>query len=276
MNNAFRTYLKSLGFKIKVENIDPKDPSFAELRTETFGGSDSSKILGVNPFPRGDRQSLLIDKLNKFHDPTIGAKPSVRMGADLEDFVLERLSNATGFELFKPDDMWWEEETGMAMNFDGMIVTGYEPVPYLPAEVKIVTESGSLYYDFRKAVNVDKNPSNLNTKIYPPETSLEFIQQNGFSLEGDNLLEKYIYHKASQYGIPPYYYTQLLDEMYFSGAPYGFLIAMSIKNWTLYGFKVKRDQYIIDNLRKETKSIYEDYKILKEQPVSNKTKINPL
>lgn len=272
----FKDYLKSLGFTIKVENIDPRDPSFATLRSESFGGSDSSKLLGVNPYDRGTLDELIIDKITKYHNPDISKKPIVRMGAELEDFILNRFVKATNWNIHKPNDMWWEEKTMLAMNFDGIVSTGSSSVPYLPAEVKLVSEWGRVHYDFRKAVNVDKKGTELNKKVFPAVVTLDYIEQHFDELQGDTTLAKYIIYVASLYGVPEYYYTQLQQEIYFTNAPYGFILAMDIKLWTLFGFRIRRDDYVISELQRIAKGAKIDYETLINSDKESKILENPL
>ena len=53
----------------------------------------------------------------------------------------------------------------------------------------------------------------------------------------DNSIET----KAALYGIPPYYYTQLQDEMMALNAPYGYLCTLWESSWTVHMYFIWRD-----------------------------------
>lgn len=268
MNDAFRTWMKSNGFVIKVEDItNVTQEEFAKLRTDTFGASDSSKLLGVNPFPRGSAEELIMDKVNNYVDNSISEKPIVRMGSDLEDFCIERFRKATGYRVLKPSDMWFRETNGLTVNFDGVIQTGSSEIPYLVAEFKLVSVWGRTYYNFRKSVNIDKG-KDINA-IKRPLLGLEDIP-------GDFTIENYIKAQAEHCGIPPYYYTQVQQEIMFAGGPYGFLIAMDVQEWTLRGFKIPRDNLTIKTLEQEADKAYAELQILKNPLPKGEKTSNPL
>ncbi len=268
MNNEFREWMFSRSFKIKVENITQvTQEEFALLRTDTFGASDSSKLLGVNPFPRGLAEELIMDKVNNYVDDSISKKPTVRMGADLEDFCIDRFRNATGYKVLKPDDMWFLEENGLTVNFDGVIHTGHSTYPWLVAEFKVISVFGRTYYNFRKSVNID-NGKDVNMQKRDLLTLDEII--------GDFDIVTYINAQAENCGIPAYYYTQVQQEIMFAGGPYGFLIALDVQQWTLRGFKIPRDDITINTLRRVAKNAKIDLEILKNPISKGETTINPL
>ena len=61
-------------------------------------------------------------------------------------------------------------------------------------------------------------------------------------------MNKSIEEKAAMYGIPPYYYTQLQQQIWGLNAPYGYLTVLFEQNWELHSFMVWRDQKTINQL----------------------------
>ena len=62
-------------------------------------------------------------------------------------------------------------------------------------------------------------------------------------VEGDSL-EAHIKRKATRIGIPPYYYTQVQQEMMGIDAPYGYLAALFDETWTFKLYLVKKDTFV--------------------------------
>ena len=54
--------------------------------------------------------------------------------------------------------------------------------------------------------------------------------------------------KAALYGIPPYYYTQLQQQIFGLNAPYGFLTVLFERDWLIRSWFVWRDQKVINQL----------------------------
>ena len=121
----------------------------------------------------------------------------------------------------------------MKINFDG--VTG-TPEQYIPAEIKVVTYRGEKHYDRTKAFFNEK----YGFGMLP-----EDVSQNNWSVET----------KAAHYGIPPYYYTQLQQQILGLNAPFGYLSVLFDKTWDLYSFYVWRDEKVLNAL------IVEGYKV---------------
>ena len=117
-------------------------------------------------------------------------------------------------------------------NFDGVLDKLYNEdgtYQYIPDEIKVVTIYGMKHYQFDKAFFREHR----GFGIIPPHYENENI-----SIEG----------KAGMYGIPPYYYTQLQQQIFGLNAPYGFLTVLNEKNWEINSFFVWRDQKVINQL----------------------------
>lgn len=59
------------------------------------------------------------------------------------------------------------------------------------------------------------------------------------------------------YGIPPYYYTQLQQQIFGLNAPYGFLTVMFERDWGIRSWLVWRDQKMINQLIVEDTKTWE-------------------
>lgn len=241
IDHALTKQVERQGLEVIVENItDVSEEEFAELRHQGFGASDSSKILGVNPFPNGDAETLLMHKLKKFHDEEIGKKPSVRMGKELEPFVIDKLTEVWKRTVYKPNHMYGCPKTGLNVNFDGIVLEDGE---FVPAEVKLISFYGVRYYDFTNSWNTLEEPNPTFTIIQPAsiiETSIE----------------DYIKEISKDIGIPAYYYTQLQQQIMALGSSKGYLAAMNVKTWTLHIWEVVRDDLVINELKNRAKPLF--------------------
>ena len=229
--NDLRQRILDIGkLKIAIENIQSMThDDYALARKNYFGASDSSILCGVNLYKTLDE--LLKEKNNKFiteEEREVGEKPIVKKGYDLESIILdkaeqelERLGHL-GF-LFKPRDMFkFKNVDGLSVNYDGVFVEGDKPL--IPVEAKLVSKWGEKYYN--KQIT-HKQAKALDMKI-----------------EGTNL-EQHIKRKALKLGIPPYYYTQVQQEINGLDAPYGYLAAMFDDSWTFKLYYIPRDTYVI-------------------------------
>lgn len=59
---------------------------------------------------------------------------------------------------------------------------------------------------------------------------------------------KKYYNKVARYGIPPYYYTQLQQQIFGLNAPYGYLTVLFGTSWEICSFFIWRDQKVINQL----------------------------
>jgi hypothetical protein len=241
------------GIKITAENIDQfTEEQFAAIRHTGFGASDSSKILGVNPFPNGTIDDLLNEKVNELTDETISAKATVRMGKDLEPFIIdifEREMNKftlVPFRILKPIHMYGKEENGLNTNFDGVV---FEFGQFVPMEVKTISTWGRKHYNFSNALEV--YPSKVE------DLMAAYFEMKPTQIDMDlGTIDQKIIQRAKNAGIPPYYYTQLQQQIDFLDSDYGYLLALDVNDWTIRLFKIVRDNEVIITLNERAKNLY--------------------
>lgn len=206
-----------------------KGPEFALIRRDGFGGSDSSILLGVNPYTTWNE--LIEQKAS----PTLSEEEAetsnqiaVIKGNDLEPLIIDKFQAVFGIETIKPTDMYeFKDFPYLKMNFDGVTET---PEQYVPVEIKVVTTKGEQHYDASKAL---------------------YIERQGWMPNGENFAKNAtnsILTKAAQYGVPPYYYTQLQQEMMALNAPFGYLCTLWEKTWTLHVYFIHRDEHVWNQL----------------------------
>ena len=232
--------LSGLPIEIDIPNIDEvlatDHEKFALLRKNGLGGSDSSSVLGVNPFTSREQliQSKARDTLTD-EEKEVSEKPAVRKGADLEPLIIQKTTNFLQTEIFKPKDMYrFKEHPYLTMNFDGV---AEDETGYYPVEIKVVTIYGQKHYNFNKA-------------FYDETQGLLPIPPNYAASTTNTILSK-----AMQYGIPPYYYTQLQQEMMALNSSYGLLSVMRDSDWRIFTFYVHQDPLVQSQL------ITEGYKV---------------
>lgn len=217
------------GWEIDIPNIAAMpNEEYAMARRHGLGGSDASIVLGVNPYKT--IQELIEEKARDTlteEEKAVGDKVAVRKGRDLEPLIIQKFEKAFGMKTWKPIDMYvCKQFPYLKMNFDG--VTG-EPGAYIPAEIKVVTARGERHYNPSKAIYIEGE----GLKPLP-----ENVSQHNISIQS----------KAAHYGIPPYYYTQLQQEIMASGAPYGYLSTLYDKDWILRTYFAWRDDAVIQDI----------------------------
>lgn len=222
--------LKGLDLKIDVADINlyPNE-QYAILRKHGLGTSDSSILCGVNPYTT--LPELIQEKARNYlteEEKAVGNKVAVKKGRDLEPVIIDKFSKIIGKRIVKPSDMYVHANyPWLKFNFDGVIdkIEGQ----YIPAEIKVVTQAGLKHYNAAKAwfresqgfLNIPEDYSKTNNSI---ET------------------------KASLYGIPPYYYTQLQQQIFGLKAPYGHLTVLLDSYWEVVSFFVWRDDACIKTI----------------------------
>ena len=76
----------------------------------------------------------------------VGAKESVRKGADLEPIILQKFAEWSGFDIYKPDAMYRMKELPyITVDFDGLCVMSNDI--YFPVEAKYVTAYAMKYWN---------------------------------------------------------------------------------------------------------------------------------
>lgn len=216
-------YLTTI-FKVD-ELLEKNDDQYALLRNVGFGASDSSKLLGINPYTTlnellKEKRSLVPVK------DEIKYKATVRKGRELEDLIMKKISKILEIEIYKPAIMYGYKDTRLTVNFDGVTpIDSY----LIPVEIKLCTTYGRKYYDFRRAITEDiKNP---NFKVTLGELKLMGTRS------------------PDMCGYPINYYSQLQQQILFLDAPFGILGVLDDQNWTLELFLTYRDNEMIKDIQ---------------------------
>ena len=118
----------------------------------------------------------------------------------------------------------FKEYPYLTMNFDG--VTDLKGKQYVPVEIKVCTFKGEKHYNKFKALFDEALPEGAQAR--PEQTD---ISEGNLSIE----------ERAAHYGIPPYYFTQLQQEMMALDAPFGFIAVLFESDWYVRIFKVWKD-----------------------------------
>ena len=215
-----------------IENIaDLSDDEYALARRKGFGASDSSVLLGVNPYKQ--KHDLIIEKRSTVITETeraIKMKDAVRKGFDLEPLILQKYVKLTGdVEPIKPTSMYQITDTPcLTINFDGV---GHTDNNLIPIECKFVTTYGDKYYNREHAFKREFGECSLHRNCRAYTDSIDRIKA-----------------KAEACGIPPYYYTQVQQQIYGLGAPFGYLQALHDKGWEAVLYFIPRDEECIRNI----------------------------
>ena len=224
---------KILPIHVAVKDIDklPND-TYALLRKNGFGCSDSSILVSVNPYK--NIEALLAEKARNYlteEEKAISEQTAVKKGRDLEPFIILKHSQISGRRIMKPADMYRHNEFPfLTVNFDGVMECYDEngELKYIPDEIKVCTEQGARHYNRDKA---------------------DWRETRGYKTEGliaSSIADSNasILEKAGRYGIPAYYYTQLQMEMFHLNAPFGYLTVLFEKEWELCTWLVWRDKHV--------------------------------
>lgn len=217
---------EGLPIEIEIDNIGAlPNEQYALLRRNGFGASDSSILCGVNPYKT--LGALIAEKSTPHlseEEKRVGLQVAVRKGNDLEPMIIDKFSRYFGRHTIKPVDMYYfPEYPWLKINYDGVCFFP-DGKPY-PVEIKVITIKGLKHYNFDKAIFNE----GIGWQAIPTDVS------------GNNIS---IASKADHYGIPPYYYTQVQQEMMGCDAPYGLLTALSDKDWTIHTFFIWKDTHV--------------------------------
>ena len=192
-----------------------------------FGGSDSSMLLGVNPYQ--DINDLIQSKVRtelSEKEKEVGRLAAVRKGNDLEPLIISKVTEILKTVVFKPPHMYrFKDYPYLTMNFDG--VTDLEGKQYIPVEIKVCTFKGEKHYNKFKAIFDESLPEGQQARLEQPD-----ITDTNMSIIG----------RAAHYGIPEYYFTQVQQEMMALDAPFGFLAVLFESDWYVRIFKIHKDQ----------------------------------
>lgn len=251
--------LSNLPIELLTKDVDSLSAEeFTNIRRQGFGGSDSSMLLGVNPY-QGEQELInsktlpyLPDSPEKTaqltHEKEVGRLASVRKGNDLEPLIIKKASENLGIKIIKPSDMYrFKDYPYLTMNFDGVgqfpkkhdfaFVSNHHG--YAPVEIKVATIKGQRFYDITKAIYSE-------TRLYQ---GLEPWQKAMPPLTDEQLKTWDIPRKADYFGIPKYYYTQVQQEMMALDANAGFLSVLFESDWHLQIFFIQKDPYVWNALK---------------------------
>lgn len=214
--------------EVVIENVQGMShEDYALARKNGFGASDSSILLGVNLYKT--MAELIEEKNAKYiteEEKKVGEKPIVRKGYDLEPMILDKAEEKLGTPIFKPKNMYgFKNCKGLNVNYDGVCLIENK---LIPVEAKLVSKYGEKYYT--PASQVENIIKFINMRIEPGS------------------LQDHIKTKAQAFGIPPYYYTQVQQEIAGLDAPYGYLVAQFDESWQTNLYLIKRDDYVISKL----------------------------
>lgn len=221
---------------IKIDSINTlSEEAYALVRKESFGGSDSSILCGVNLYK--NMEQLITEKNSKFlteEEKEVSNKPIVKKGRDLEPLILNKAAELLDREVYKPTAMFkFKDEPILTLNYDGVVNINNQ---LIPVEAKLVSKWGEKYYSKDKTIE-----DNMSVDM---------------KVEGDSL-EAHIKRKATRIGIPAYYYTQVQQEMMGLNAPYGYLAVQFDESWEFKLYYVKADSYV-QNKIKDIANKYKD------------------
>lgn len=213
--------------------------AFTLLRRNGLGASDASVYMGVNLYTS---LSKLIEQKRAIgitdEEIAIGKKDNVRKGADLEPLILEKFSERMGIEVIKPAPMYKIiADPQLTINFDGVIDVGGQ---LIPVEAKWASPYANKYYDRTKSINT--------------------LFEGSPHISGGASMKEHIEDEARLCGIPPYYYTQVQQQMMGLDAPFSYLTVLFDKGWDDVSFKIFKDKYVQDGIRKESKIVWERVK----------------
>lgn len=213
---------------IKIDKINElSEEEYALVRKESFGGSDSSILCGVNLYKTIEQ--LITEKNSKFlteEEKAVGDKPIVKKGRDLEPIILNKAAALLNREVFKPTAMFeFKDISILTLNYDG--VCNIED-KLIPVEAKLVSKYGEKYYNKDKTIE-----DNMDVDM---------------KVEGDSL-EAHIKRKATRIGIPAYYYTQVQQEIMGLNAPYGYLAVQFDESWDFKLYLVKADSFVQNKIK---------------------------
>lgn len=233
--NAGTLDLSELDIEVDIANIDQyENQDYALLRKNGLGTSDSSIVLGVNPYKT--KSDLIAEKCRNYlteEELAVGDKSAVRKGRELEPLIIHKHAQIMDRRVIKPIDMYRHKDYPyIKFNFDGVIDKLYNEdgtYQYIPDEIKVVTMFGMKHYQPKLA------------------TYSEFTGWNQIPPHYENEVAS-IEQKATMYGIPPYYYTQLQQQIFGLNAPYGFLTVLFERDWQIHSWLVWRDQKTINQL----------------------------
>lgn len=105
--------------KVLAETRNISHDEWLELRRKGIGGSDAGAVLGMNPW--ASPYTVWADKLGKL--PPKEDNEAMRVGRDLEDYVAQRFTEATGKKVGRRNQIFLHpEHDWMLANIDRQVV----------------------------------------------------------------------------------------------------------------------------------------------------------
>lgn len=92
--------------RVSFLNMTPEE--WRERRSKTIGGSDAGALLGLNPFK--SPYALWAEKTGKAIPEDISDKEAVRLGHDLEEYVAQRFTEATGKKVRRDNNFVYNDK----------------------------------------------------------------------------------------------------------------------------------------------------------------------
>ena len=212
---------------------------FAMVRRSGLGASDASVYMGVNQWTTledliAEKRSIgLTDK-----ELEVGNKEVVRKGRDLEPIILEKFADKMNVVVDKPAPMYRvKEHPQLTINFDGVILLNDQPIP---VEAKFVSSYADKYWDRSKMINT--------------------LFEGTPMIAGGGSIVEHIVEEGKLYGIPPYYYTQIQQQLFGLNAPFGYFATIFDKGWVAGAYKVFKDEWLQNVMTIESKAAWEKVK----------------
>lgn len=209
--------------------------AFAMVRRSGLGASDAAVYMGVNQWTSVD--DLIKEKLSiglTAHEIDVGEKEVVRKGRDLEPIILSYFENIMETAVEKPNPMYRiKSHPQLTINFDGVTALGDVLVPI---EAKFCSIYANRYWDRSKCIK-----SLLDGNKY---------------IAGSGNIVTHIEETAARYGIPPYYYTQIQQQMLGLDAPFGFFAVIFDKGWEFGAYKIFKDNIVQEAIIKESAKVW--------------------
>lgn len=199
--------------------------AFAMLRRVGFGASDSSVILGVNLYTKLDeliQQKRSVELTDE--ELRVGQLEQVRKGRDLEPIILQHFAKQFGVEVAKPKAMYrLTDSPSLTVNFDGVFQLEDK---LIPVEAKFVSKYAKKYWN--RTLRVQSLQEAIN-RMRPIEVKYH------------TKIEEHIRLCAEDCGIPPYYYTQVQQQLLALDAPFSYLTSVWDAGWEYNTFLIPRD-----------------------------------
>jgi hypothetical protein len=223
----------------QVDTTTMSPEEFAMMRRNGLGASDMSAVLGTMDKFR-TRDDVLQNKLQLVwteEEQAIGKKVNVRKGTDLEPLILQKAEEILNLTIIKPTVMYRHKDyPWLTVNFDGIAEIDNVIVPI---EAKFTSTYADKYWDYTVKDHTWLAPT------------------HGQSLDYINAL-------AKTYGVPPYYLVQVQVQLFALRAPFGYLLSLRDKDWTVYPFKIDKDQKIQDEILIEGHKLWTQIQKIRE------------